>query len=82
MDKEFYIGKIQQLTDDKLKELLQLRTKENLQIISLAEIEATRRGIDLKTIQTEPLKSQTGRKSKKDKEFNWTNFLANFIPEP
>jgi len=81
MDREFYFRKIQQLTDDRLKELLQLRTKDNVEIIRLAEAEALKRGIDITTIEPRP-KNQTNTKSKKDKEFSWANFLAYFIPEP
>ena len=82
MDKEFYIRKIQQLTKDKLIELIQLRTKDNMEVISLAEIEATKRGIDLKTIEPKTNKPETNTKSKADKEFSWSDFLANIISEP
>lgn len=81
MNNEFYFRKIQQLTDDKLKELLQLRTKDNTEIINLAEAEALKRGIDITTIESRP-KNQTRTKSKKDEEFSWTEFLAYFIPRP
>jgi hypothetical protein len=43
--KKFYARKIKQLTDDKLKELLQLKNKENLDIIALAEKEGIERCI-------------------------------------
>lgn len=81
MDKEFYFRRIQQLTDDKLRELLQLRKKNNTQIISMAETEALKRGIDIATIESQP-KSQTDTKSNKDKEFSWIEFIGHFIPEP
>jgi hypothetical protein len=44
MEKELYILKIKQLTDDKLKQLLQLKSSENLDIIGLAKNEAIARG--------------------------------------
>jgi hypothetical protein len=81
MDKEFYVRKIRQLTDDKLKELLELRTKDNLEIINLAEQEALKRGIDITPIESRPNR-QNNTKSKKDKEFSWAKFLLYFIPEP
>jgi hypothetical protein len=40
MDSEFYILKIKLLSDNKLKALLQLRTKENSAIMATAENEA------------------------------------------
>lgn len=81
MDREFYLRKIQQLTDDKLKELLKLRTKDNFEIISLAEAEALKRGIDINTIDL-TTESKNTAKSKEEKEFRWTEFLTYFIPEP
>jgi hypothetical protein len=77
MEKQFYILKIQQLGDDNLKELLKLRTKENLEIIALAEKEAIKRGIDLQTIKGERNKINTSStKPNKTEGINWTEILG------
>lgn len=79
IDTEFYIRKIQQLSDDKLKELLQLRTKENADIMDLAETEAIKRGIDVKGIPAD-MKAQTlGTKENQDEGVSWTNVLADIL---
>jgi hypothetical protein len=77
-DKEFYTRKIKQLTDDKLKELLQLRSKENLHIIELAENEAIKRGIDLGAIEPKPMRGKE-TKTKNEKGINWPGVLADIL---
>ena len=80
MDKEFYARKIKQLTDDKLKELLQLRNKQNLEIMELAEIEAIERGIDLETIAAKRNQDQGDRtKSKEEDGISWPSVLADIL---
>ena len=65
---EFYTRKIKHLSDGRLKELLQLRNKENLDIMTIAENEAVRRGIDLRTIETEIKQAKTpGRNQRRKK---------------
>lgn len=80
MDKNFYIQKIERLSDDKLKELLQLRNDGNLEIITLAENEAVKRGIDPRTVDVAERKSKSlEARSKKDEGVNWMSFLADFL---
>jgi hypothetical protein len=78
LDKEFYAQKIKQLTDDRLKELLQLRNKEILDIIGLAEKEAIERGIDLRTIEPKTNEEQ-GTKTKKEEGISWPSVLADIL---
>ncbi len=80
MDIEFYIRKIEQLSDDKLRELLQLRTKENADIMDIAEREAIKRGIDLQSIPGDKNRDQKpGTKEKNNKGVSWTNVLADIL---
>ena len=80
IDTEFYIRKIQQLSDDKLKELLALRTKENVDIMDIAGREAIKRGIDPHSISADNAGQQkTGTKEKKDDGVNWTGVLADIL---
>jgi hypothetical protein len=69
MDREFYVRKIKQLTDDKLKKLLQLRNKENLEIMGLAEIEAFEGALtwgQLQRNQTKIMEKEQNQKRKKE----------------
>lgn len=70
MNKEFYTQKIKQLTDDRLKELLQLRTKENKEIMELAEKEALERGIDPEAITRELGGGKIKSKKKEEERVN------------
>jgi hypothetical protein len=79
MDKEFYDRKIRQLTDDKLKELLQLRNKENWEIMELAEKEAIERGIDLETIEAKVKQDGGENKIKKEVGISWPSVLADIL---
>ena len=80
IDKELFAQKIEQLPDERLKELIQLKTKSNEEIIALAEHEALRRGIDIDSIDIG--KSEKGReqnKTKKKEGINWTWVIADFL---
>jgi hypothetical protein len=80
IDTEFYIQKIQQLSDDKLKELLQLRTKENADIMNIAESEAIKRGIDVQSIPADKAGHQKlETKEKNEKGVSWTTVLADIL---
>ena len=80
MDKELFIRKIKQLTDEKLKELIQLKTKGNRDIIELAEKEAIARGIDLETIEPRVVEGGGEKtKTKDDKGINWMWHIAQFL---
>lgn len=80
MDYEFYSRKIKQLTDERLKELIQLKTKENQEIIVLAEKEAIDRGIDLETIAARiPDNKQKKDKTKQDEQVDWMGGIADFL---
>lgn len=82
MDNEFFLPKIKQLTDERLKELIRLKTKENQKIIALAEKEAVDRGIDLKTIDLGAVENgQEKKKTKKDEGVNWMGVIADFLSE-
>lgn len=82
MDKELYARKIKQLTDEKLKELVQLKTKGNHSIIELAEKEAVDRGIDLATIDVRIKETgQEKNRTKEDKGINWMWVITNFFNE-
>jgi uncharacterized protein YajQ (UPF0234 family) len=80
MKKELYTQKIEQLTDDKLKQLLSLRTAENSEIIDIASKEAIKRGIDPETIEAKSKSPQTN--SKKEKKNIWTYILLGILPGP
>jgi hypothetical protein len=77
-DTEFYIRKIQQLSDDKLKELLQLRTKENADIMDIADREAIKRGIDPHIISANNTEKEK-KETKKDEGVSWTSVLADIL---
>jgi hypothetical protein len=82
MDKKLFIQKIEQLSNDKLKELLQLRNKANSEILILAETEAKKRGIDPDAIEasettSKPLKT----KPEKEEDVNWLGVLASLLSE-
>ena len=77
MDKELLDQKIKQLSDDKLKELLQLRTKGNHEIIELAEKEAIKRGISIEEIETK-LRNNIGLKTKEKEGIDWMMALFSF----
>lgn len=80
MDYEFYSRKIKQLTDERLKELIQLKTKENQEIVALAEKEAIDRGIDLETIDARiPDNKQKKDKTKQDEQVDWMGCIADFL---
>jgi hypothetical protein len=80
IDTEFYIRKIQQLSDEKLKELLALRTKENRDIMDIADREAIKRGIDPHSISAENAGQRNiGTKQKKDDGVNWAGVLADIL---
>lgn len=79
MDHEFFVQKIKQLTDEKLKELIQLKTKGNREIIELAEKEAALRGIDLATIEPRVVEEREKIKTKDDKGINWMWHIAEFF---
>ncbi|HSF71724.1 MAG TPA: hypothetical protein VLA25_05480 [Methylotenera sp.] len=82
MENEFFLPKIKQLTDERLKELIRLKTKENQKIIALAEKEAVDRGIDLKTIDLGAVENgQDKNKTKEDKGLNWLGVIADFLSE-
>lgn len=79
MDRKFLAEKIRQLSDDKLKELLQLRSKGNHLIIALAEREAHERGISIDEIEPR-IKHDNGEKTKPDEGINWMLVLAELLP--
>ena len=80
MDKELFAEKIRLLNDDRLRQLLQLRTKGNHEIMELAETEATRRGIS--TDDIEPMtKDDKRQKTKNDEGTDWMLELARFLSE-
>jgi succinate dehydrogenase flavin-adding protein (antitoxin of CptAB toxin-antitoxin module) len=78
MDKGYFEREIKQLPDDKLKELLQLRNKENLEIMKLAEKEAIERGVDLETIEVK-IKQSERTKSKNSGGRIWPSILADVL---
>jgi hypothetical protein len=78
MDKEYFKRRLNQLTDDKLKELLQLRNKENLEIMKLAEKEAIERGVDVAAIEVDISKSER-TKSKNSEGVIWRSILADIL---
>jgi hypothetical protein len=78
MDKGYFEREIKQLTDDKLKELLQLRNKENLEIMKLAEKEAIDRGVALETIEAK-IKQSERTKSKNIEGRIWPSILADVL---
>lgn len=80
MDKNFYIRKIRELPDEKLIELLQHRTRENHEIMVLAEKEAIDRGMDLQSLDT-PRNNATRKTSKQEKEtgITWKDILGDFL---
>ena len=81
MDKEFFIGKIEKLSDDTLKELLKMRMKSNAEILKLAENEATKRGIDTAAIPMNPNRARPSKpKSNGDDEIDWLAILGFFVP--
>ncbi len=76
MDAAFFTQKIQQLSNDKLRQLLTFRTKANAEIMELAEKEAIRRGIDPEAIRTEESRDQGELSNvKKDDDSFWKNIL-------
>ncbi len=76
MDAAFFTQKIQQLSNDKLRQLLTFRTKANAEIMELAEKEAIRRGIDPEAICTEESRDQGELSNvKKDDDSFWKNIL-------
>lgn len=80
MDKDFYMRKIRQLSNEKLIELLQHRTRENHEIMALAEKEASDRGMDLQSLDTP--RSNTTRKisrQKKDTGITWKYILGEIV---
>ncbi len=80
VDTEFYIRRIEELSDDRLKELLQLNTEENAAIMQVAEREATKRGIDPNSIRVEKAVHQKlVTKEKKDEGVNWASILADIF---
>ncbi|MFN8334469.1 MAG: hypothetical protein U0U09_05025 [Cyclobacteriaceae bacterium] len=80
MDNEFYTRKIKQLTDERLKELIQLKTMENQEIVALAEKEAIDRGIDLETIAARIHENNPSKhKTKQDEQVNWMGVIADFL---
>lgn len=80
MNKELFILKISNLSDEKLKELLQFRNQANHEIISLAEIEASKRGIDPTSIlpTVKPVNHHTKQSDDEDRT-NWFRILAEFL---
>ena len=78
MDFELFAEKIKQLNDDKLKELLQLKNKQNASIVQLAEKEALRWNIDISAIERKA-KRETGDKTKEDEGVNRMSLLAQFL---
>jgi hypothetical protein len=78
MDNEYFEQRINQLTDDKLKELLQLRNRENLEIMKLAEKEAIERGVDLTTVEIN-IKQSERTKSKNSEGVIWRSILADIL---
>lgn len=82
MDSEFFTQKIKQLTNEKLKELIRLKTKENREIVELAEKEAIERGIDLATIDPRIKEISHKKKMPKSSEgLYWMSVLAQFLNE-
>lgn len=80
MDKEFYIRKIRQLSNEKLKELFQYRTKENQEIMALAEKEAVDRGIDPESLNTAPNNARRKtEKTKNEKGITWKDILGDIL---
>ena len=80
MDNELFRQKIRLLTDDKLKELLQLRTRGNHEIMELAEEEATERGISFDNIEPRTV-DENKEKTKKDEGIDWMYQIALFLSE-
>lgn len=76
MDRRFYTQKIRKLSDDKLKELLQLRTAENMELIAIAQNEAARRGIDPKTIEVNEEKVKSIKAAKKEVNYIFKCFQS------
>ena len=66
MDFELFAEKIKQLNDDKLKELLQLKNKQNASIMQLAEKEALAGTLILVQLK-EKRRGKQGTKRKKMK---------------
>ena len=80
MDKELFRQKIRLLTDDKLKELLQLRTRGNHEIMELAEKEASERGISFDDIDPR-IRDDKKEKTQEEKGADWMFEIALFLSE-
>jgi hypothetical protein len=78
IDKNLYRRKINELTDDKLKELLRLKNKENLDIMELAKEEAISRNLDLSVIEKKAA-PKSGAMTKKEQGINWAGVLADIL---
>lgn len=82
MGEKFFIQKIEQLPDDKLKELLRLRNDKNSELLVHAEHEAIRRGIDPATIEVDKNKfASINGKPKDDQDSDWILILLEFFLE-
>lgn len=80
MDKDFYMRKIRQLSNEKLIELLQHRTRENHEIMVLAEKEASDRGMDLQSLDTPRRNTPTNTsRQKKDTGITWKDILGEIV---
>src|SRR5687768_6012254 len=77
MEKEFFERKVQQLSDDKLQDLLKLRYEANREIISLAIEEAKKRGIDVPEVGVPSNKALNVEQEewKKLEKWNWGAFV-------
>jgi hypothetical protein len=79
MDKDLFLRKITALSDDNLKDLLQLTWEHPSEVKKLAEAEALKRGIDLQTIPNVERTTNTGRFSQEESGINWKLLLAEFL---
>ena len=77
MNNEFFERKIKKLSDDKLIDLLRLRSDANQPVIQLAMAESKRRNLEIeKTAPTSPSKIDRRNENKwKLKKWNWGAFL-------
>ncbi len=81
MNFDFYKSKIQELSDEKLKELLQIANNpSNKNIFELAKAEAEKRKISLETITTYPQPVDSKNLDAKIlKKWNWGAFVLSVI---
>ncbi|MGC3946484.1 MAG: hypothetical protein QM762_18500 [Chryseolinea sp.] len=80
MNSEYFRDKIEKLSDDKLK-ALQLRNRENSEIIAMAQREAERRGIDPEAIEVKENNPSVKKDTKKDESKYWMWELVLFFTE-